>query len=177
MRRCVMSLAGWLVCIVCAAQTYGLERVNDSLTCLTLTTGDYTDRYVIRFPVYRLETGDVDGDGLEDAIVGVVNRTRHDPNLRRRIHLYKNVGGRIRPMWLGSQLGGILEDFRFIDGQVRTLQSTTDGRYVVMTHKWRPFGLGADSILVKNVSREEGENKLKTILTHPKEGSEKQEAR
>ena len=160
-----MSLAGWLVCMVCAAQTYDLERVNDSLTWLTLTTGDYTDRIAIRYPVYRLETGDVDGDGLEDAIVGVVNRTRHDPNLRRRIHLYKNVGGHVRPMWLGSQLGGILEDFRFINGKVRTLQSTNDGRYVVMTHRWRPFGLGADSILVKNVSREEGERWLDTRNT------------
>ena len=168
MRRCALCLAGWLMSMVCMAQTYGMERVNDTLTYLTLTTGNYTDRYVIRFPVYRLETGDVDGDGLEDAIVGVVNRTRHDPNLRKRIHIFKNVGGRIRPMWLGSQLGGILEDFRFIDGQVRTLQSTTDGRYVVMTHRWRPFGLGADSILVKNVSLEEGENCLKNTKPSPK---------
>ncbi|MBR5687266.1 MAG: hypothetical protein IKX36_04835 [Prevotella sp.] len=154
--------------MVCMAQTYGMERVNDTLTYLTLTTGNYTGRYTVRFPVYRLETGDVDGDGLEDAIVGVVNRTRHDPNLRKRIHIFKNVGGRIRPMWLGSQLGGILEDFRFIDGQVRTLQSTTDGRYVVMTHRWRPFGLGADSILVKNVSLEEAENCLKNTKPSPK---------
>lgn len=167
MRKCTLCLAAWLMSMVCLAQTYGFERVNDSLTYLTLTTDNYTDRYAIRFPVYRLETGDVDGDGQNDAIVGVVNRTRHDPNLRRRIHLYKNVGGRVRPMWLGSQLGGILEDFRFINGKVRTLQSTLDGRYVVMTHRWRPFGLGADSILLKNVSREDGEKELTNALKAP----------
>ena len=146
-RRCILSVLGWCVCLWCQAQTYALERVSDTLTYLTLTTGHYTDRYAIHKPVFRLETGDVDGDGSADAIVGIVGRTRHDPRYLKRLHIYKNVNGRIRPLWMGSQLGGILEDFRFIDGQIHTLQSTTDGRMVEMTHRWRKFGLGADSIL------------------------------
>ena len=147
MNRYVWMLAAWWVCMVCDAQTYALERVNDSLTYLTLTTGRYTDRVAIHKPVFRLETGDVDGDGREEAIVGIIGRTRHDPRHLKRLHIYKNVGGRVRPMWMGSQLGGILEDFWFADGQIHTLQSTTNGRYVEMTHRWRKFGLGADSIL------------------------------
>ena len=56
---------------------------------------------------------------------------------------------------MGSRLGGILEDFRFRNGHVVTLQSTTDGRYAVLEHEWRKFGLGALRFLASGVSREE----------------------
>ena len=87
-------------------------------------------------------------------VVMVVKRTRYDKRLLPRLFTFQQVNGHVRPLWLGSQLGGILEDFRFVDGQVMSLQSTTDGRYVVMTHKWRKFGLGADQILIQGVDKE-----------------------
>lgn len=136
------------------AQTFSLEKVNDSLSYLTFTTDGYTDRYRLPYPTLRWCTGDVNGDGKEDAMVMVVKRTRYDDRVLPRLFTFQQVNGHVRPLWLGSQLGGILEDFRFINGQVMTLQSTTDGRYVVMTHKWRKFGLGADRILIEGVDRE-----------------------
>ena len=90
----------------------------------------------------------------------VVKRTRFDKRVLPRLFTFTQKNGRVRPLWLGSQLGGILEDFRFVDGQVITLQRTTDYRYVVMTHRWRKFGLGADSILVEGVDREIAETYL-----------------
>ncbi|WP_232227145.1 hypothetical protein [Hoylesella shahii] len=42
------------------AQTYSIESVNDSLNYLTLKTDSTTNRWALRYPVYRLETGDVD---------------------------------------------------------------------------------------------------------------------
>jgi hypothetical protein len=56
---------------------------------------------------------------------------------------------------MGSRLGGILHDFRFVDGHVVSLQATTDGRYVVLEHEWRKFGLGARRFLAKGVSLDE----------------------
>ena len=137
-----------------SAQTFSLEQVNDSLSYLTLTTEGQVDRYRLPYPTLHWCTGDVNGDGREDALVMVVKRTRYDKRLLPRLFTFQQVNGHVRPLWLGSQLGGILEDFRFVDGQVMSLQSTTDGRYVVMTHKWRKFGLGADQILIQGVDKE-----------------------
>jgi hypothetical protein len=56
---------------------------------------------------------------------------------------------------MGSQLGGILHDFKIVNGRVFTLQATTDGQYVVLEHVWRKFGLGAQRFIVKGVPHEE----------------------
>ena len=137
------------------AQEFILEQKNDTLSYLVLHNGSSSYRWALKFPVYQFCTGDVDGDGVEDALVGVIKTTRFDPQVARRLFIFKNYKGKIRALWMGSHLGGILEDFRFVDGRVFTLQSTTDGKYVVLRHQWRKFGLGADEFLVKGVSREE----------------------
>lgn len=137
------------------AQEFTLEQKNDTLSYLVLHTGDSSYRWALKFPVYQFCTGDVDGDGVVDAMVGVVKATRFDPQVARRLFIFKNYKGRIRALWMGSRLGGILENFRFVDGKVYTLQSTNDGKYVVLRHQWRKFGLGADEFIVKGVSRQE----------------------
>ena len=137
------------------AQEFTLEQKNDTLSYLVLHTSNSYHRWMLKFPVYQFCTGDVDGDGVVDALVGVIKTTRFDPQVARRLFIFKNYHGRIRALWMGSRLGGILEDFRFVDGKVYTLQSTTDGKYAVLRHQWRKFGLGADEFLVKGVSRQE----------------------
>ena len=137
------------------AQGFTLEQKNDTLSYLVLHTGSSSHRWALKFPVYQFCTGDVDGDGMVDALVGVVKSTRFDPQVARRLFIFRNYKGRIRALWMGSRLGGILEDFRFVDGKVYTWQSTTDGKYVVLKHQWRKFGLGADEFIVKGVSRQE----------------------
>jgi hypothetical protein len=97
----------------------------------------------------------VDGDGSIDAMVGVVKSTRYYKEKGRRLFIFKNYKGYVRPLWLGSKLGGILEDFRFKDGLIRSLERTTDGRYVVAEYRWAHFGMGFERFLAKNVAREE----------------------
>ena len=130
------------------AQTSGftLRQEHDSLYWL--------NDWRLPYPVYRFDTGDVDGDGSEDALVGVVKATRYHPEIGRRLFVFKLVNGKARPMWMGSKLGGILQDFRFIDGCVRSLETTTDGRYVVAEYRWSDFGLAFDRFLIKNTDRE-----------------------
>ena len=149
-----MGLAMLLGTLV-QAQTFSLQVENDSLAYLVLRTDSTTDRWRLAFPVYQICTGDVDGDGQEDALVGVVKSTRFDKKTARRLFIFKNHKGHIRPLWMGSQLGGILHDFKIVDGRVFTLQATTDGRYVVLEHVWRKFGLGAQRFIVKGVPHEE----------------------
>ena len=58
-------------------------------------------------------------------------------------------------MWMGSKLGGILQDFRFVDGVVRSLETTTKGQYVVAEYRWQGFGFEFVRFLVVKVGREE----------------------
>lgn len=163
--RCVVAII--LLCFHFApakGQKFTLQTVNDSLSWLVLTTDSTEDRWRLPYPVYQFQTGDIDGNGIEDAIVGVVKATRFYPEPARRLFIYKNFHNKVRPMWMGSHLGGILQDFRFIDqkggdngqmGLIRSLQTTTSGLYVVADYRWQGFGMEFERFLVKAVGHEE----------------------
>ena len=163
--RCVVAII--LLCLHFATakgQKFTLQTVNDSLSWLVLTTDSTEDRWRLPYPVYQFQTGDIDGNGIEDAIVGVVKATRFYPEPARRLFIYKNFHNKVRPMWMGSHLGGILQDFRFIDqkggdngqmGLIRSLQTTTSGLYVVADYRWQGFGMEFERFLVKAVGHEE----------------------
>ena len=104
------------------------------------------------------------------AMVGVVKSTRFYPEKARRLFIFKQVistaahsKGQVkaRPLWLGSKLGGILEDFRYVApaegdslGRIRALESTTDSLYVVSDYKWESFGMKFDRYIIKGVDKQ-----------------------
>jgi hypothetical protein len=128
------------------AQEFQLRKEHDSLYWL--------NDWRLPYPVYQFQTGDVDGDGSIDAMVGVVKPTRYYPEKGRRLFIFKQVNEKARPLWLGSKLGGILQDFRFIDGKIRALETTTDSLYVVAEYKWGGFGMDFDHYIIKGVDQE-----------------------
>lgn len=131
-----------LISTLVHAQTFSIENESDSLNHLVLRTDSTTSRWRLPYPVYRFQTGDVDGDGKEDALVGVMKATRFYKEKGRRLFIFKNKDGMVRPLWMGSKLGGILEDFRFTDGKVLSLERTTCDTYVVAEYQWQGFGMG-----------------------------------
>lgn len=136
-----------LFCVsFCSAQSFELQKEHDSLY--------YVNGWRLPYPVYQFQTGDVDGDGQTDAMVGVIKGTRYYPEKARRIFIFKQVNGKARPLWLGSKLGGILEDFRYTNGKIRALEKTTDGQYVVSDYHWDGFGMAFDHYIIKGVTRE-----------------------
>ena len=132
--------------LTCMAQGFELRKQNDSLYWL--------NGWRLHYPVYQYQTGDVDGDGREDAIVGVIKATRFYPEKARRIFIFKLVNGKARPLWLGSKLAGVLEDFRYIDGKIRAMEEAGDGQYVVSDYKWGGFGMAFDHYIIKGVNKE-----------------------
>ena len=137
------------------SQNYYLRKVHDSLYWL--------NDWRLPYPVYRFETGDIDGDGREDAVVGVVKSTRYYPECGRRLFIFKQVDNsrqpdgpkKVRPLWLGSKLGGRLEDFRCMPGgHIRSLEATDNGFYVVADYRWGGFGMTFDHYIVKGTNRE-----------------------
>ena len=144
--RIILALILWLICQAGYAQAFELRKQHDSLY--------YLNDWCLPYPVYQFQTGDVDGDGKEDAMVGVIKSTRFYPEKGRRLFIFKQVNKKARPLWMGSKLGGILEDFRFIDGKIRALESTTDSLYVVSDYKWSSFGMTFDQYIIKGVDKE-----------------------
>ena len=117
MKMMVNICVGLFLCLHLQAQTFRVETVNDSLSWLILQTDSTSDRWQLPYPVYQFQVGDVDGNGVEDAVVGVIKKTRFHRELGRRLFIFKNYRGHIRPLWMGSKLGGELVDFRVIEEQ------------------------------------------------------------
>ena len=138
----------WLAATMSMAQTMELRRVHDSLFLL--------NGWRLPYPVYQFQTGDVDGDGRLEAMVGVVKSTRFYPERGRRLFIFKAVGReqKARPLWLGSRLGGTLQDFRYRDGRIRSLETTDDGRWVVADYRWSGFGMAFERFVVKGTDKE-----------------------
>lgn len=154
MKTFTIIAAACLCCLDLQAQTFSIETVSDSLSYLVLTTDSTRDSWALPYPVYQFQTGDVDGDGREDAMVGVIKATRFYPEKARRLFIFKEVNGKARPMWLGSKLGGILEDFRFTEGRIRALESTADSLYVVSDYRWAGFGMTFDHHITEPTNKE-----------------------
>ena len=129
-----------------APTPFRLEHVSDSLYYL----GDWP----LPYPVYQMQTGDVDGDGFVDAMVGVIKSTRFHPESDRRLFIFKQVNGKVRPMWLGSRLGRRLIDFRFTGGRIRALEQVTDSAFSVAEYRWHDFGMEFERFIMKNDSHE-----------------------
>ncbi|MBR3480836.1 MAG: hypothetical protein IKH32_09155 [Prevotella sp.] len=144
--RSVVLLIAYHFSLLTSSAQFTLHQEHDSLYWL--------NDWRLPYPVYRYCTGDVDGDGIEDALVGVVKSTRYHKEQGRRIFIFHLVKGKVRPLWMGSKLGGILQDFKFVDGIVRSLETTTDGRYVVAEYRWNDFGLAFERFIVKNVDKD-----------------------
>lgn len=159
MRLLILFLGLWGFLPSIQAQVFSLEQVNDSTSYLVLRTDSTTDKWLLSYPVYQFQVGDVDEDGKIDALVGVVKNTRFRPEIARRLFIFKNKNSHIRPLWMGSKLGGILVDFKYTkDGIVRSLEKTLKDEYVVAEYKWQGFGLGFQRFLIINVTKEEAMN-------------------
>ena len=144
--RYAITLCLTVLSLTVSAQAFELRCEHDSLYWL--------NDWRLPYPVYQFQTGDVNGDGSEDAMVGVIKSTRFYPEKARRLFIFKQVNGKVRPLWLGSKLGGILEDFRFVDGKIRALESTADSLYVVSDYRWGGFGMTFERFIIKGVNRE-----------------------
>ena len=126
----------WLITTPCLAQTFELQEGNGFTLRKEHDSLYWLNDWRLPYPVYQFQTGDVDGDGSIDAMVGVIKGTRYYPEKGRRLFIFKQVNGKARPMWMGSKLGGALQDFRFANGRIRSLETATDSVYVVAEYKW-----------------------------------------
>lgn len=139
-RIVIVSLLSCLAGCCLSAQTFSLRRVNDTCSVLVLTTDSLSDVWTLPYPVYQFRTGDVDGDNVEEALVGVVKTTRFYPEMGNRLFVFKNRDGRIRPLWMGSRLGEEIVDFCVADGRLVSIERCRNGQYNLDEWEWSRFG-------------------------------------
>lgn len=125
--------------------SFTLLKENDSLYYLTIASANNLDKWKLPYPVYQFQTGDIDGNGIEDAMIGVIKSTRFDSVKGKRLFVFKNYKGLVRPLWLGSRLSQPLVDFSFIKkekhSRIRSIEREKSSKYLVAEYKWRKFGL------------------------------------
>ena len=154
LKTIILTLALTTGSMISLAQTTGMREDNGFTLRKEHDSLYWLNDWKLPYPVYQYQTGDVDGNGHIDAIVGVIKSTRYYPEKARRIFIFKEINKKARPMWLGSKLGGILEDFRFVNGKIRALESTTDSLYAVSDYVWGGFGMKFDHFIIKGVDKQ-----------------------
>ena len=149
------------------AQTFSLLQKNDSLHVLILDTDSTHSELILRYPVYRFCTGDLDGDGIEEVMVGVIKPTRFIHETDKRLFIYKNHKGRIKRMWMGSKVGGQIIDFCCVDGFLICMSKMEDNKCIIA--KWKParFGIEFLGYIAENIDEQTALELFNQINTNP----------
>jgi len=126
-------------------EVFSLLKSSDDLYFIQIKSDIGIDQWKLPYPVYRFQIGDIDGNGVEEAIVGVIKTTRFDEVMAKRIFIFENYKGFVRPLWLGSRLAQPLVDFSFNTSKgiplIRSIEKEKSGKYLIAEYKWRKFGL------------------------------------
>lgn len=93
---------------------------------------------------WKLEVGDVDGDGVPDFAIGVLKSTRFIKQPHTSVFIYTFDGKAIHKKWLGSTVGRPLLDFLVEKEREKTflwtLEDAGEGRQAVRKLSWSGFG-------------------------------------
>ena len=123
-----------------------------------------TDRIIIPYEIYDIQTGDINGDGHTDICIGIIKPTPFDPVLRKRLFIFQIDGHYLKPLWLGSRLAYSFEQFKVnktaSDCVVRTLEKGKDGKWSVSEYRWQNFGLAFVRRIADSVTKAEAERSL-----------------
>jgi len=110
------------------------------------TSGGKTLELPLEAPALKVQTGDVNGDGIADIALTMYKTTLFHPVLAKRPFFYYLQNDQLVPLWRGSRLSRPFDDFVLcdIDGDGRaeliSLEALEDGRRVAVAYRWRSFG-------------------------------------
>ncbi len=96
--------------------------------------------------VWKLEVGDIDGDGIDEVALGVYTESPLHPIDAKRPYIYRFNGEELIPKWRGSRLSRPFVDFVFYDidydgmDEIISIEMLKDGVYVINSYKWKGFG-------------------------------------
>lgn len=95
---------------------------------------------------WKVETADIDGDGIKEISIGVYKRSQFHPIMAKRPFIYNWNENDISPKWRGSRLSRPFEDYIFadIDGdgldEIVSVEVLENGKKIINSYKWKGFG-------------------------------------
>lgn len=136
------------------------QNADHSSTLVSSDQAGHTiSKWKLDYPVFHFECADVNADGMDDILVGVIKKTRFDSVCRKRIFIFKLFEGYVRPLWLGSRVSQPLEDFKVIHSKpvnlICTIEQEKNGKYLIAEYKWKGFGLTFVKYTKRNINLQE----------------------
>lgn len=101
----------------------GILKVHEGERLQIIWNHNDTAEWSLPYPVYHWEVADFDRDGNDEIFVGVCKATRFDPEVRKRLFIFKIVDFEIRPLWMGSKVVYPLLSF--------TVKEQNDATYII----------------------------------------------
>ncbi|HOT27985.1 MAG TPA: hypothetical protein PLU72_07330 [Candidatus Ozemobacteraceae bacterium] len=92
-------------------------------------------------PLFKLLLADIDGNGTDDLIAGVERTIRG--RVWKRVYVYESRHPDFPPLWLGSRLSFVLDDFNVVSVRGRPGLRAVERRYgrkVTSEYLWYTFG-------------------------------------
>lgn len=121
---------------------------------------------------FRVQAGDIDGDGEVELSVSVYKTAKFHPVLAKRPFFYSLKDGELQPVWLGSRLARPFAEYILSDvdedgiDEIVSIEWMDDGKQVVALYDWKGFGFE-----VKTVSGElQGEVTFLTDINRRQDG-------
>jgi hypothetical protein len=126
---------------------------------------------------WKIMTGDVDGDGIEEIALGVYKESPLHQVMAKRPFIYSFDGEKLLPFWRGSRLSKPFDDFILydLDGdgicEIVSSEYLEEGSMVINSYKWRGFGFEgflqtAELQTIKKIYASEGELSLTGSLNN-----------
>lgn len=120
------------------------------------------------FNIWKLEVGDVEGNGEMELALGVYKKSPHHKVFMKRVFLYNIVDGRLKPKFRASRLSLPMDDFILydIDGDGRheiVSIEIKDKSYFIAAYHYENFHLTRDYVSKPLVMKPSFEEKGKVM--------------
>lgn len=95
---------------------------------------------------WKIEIGDIDGDGQKEILTAVRKTTHFDPEEKNRMFIFNYENNKLVKKWTGSQLAGVWNDFYVGDllpipgDELIFIEQTEEDKEKISIHYWFDFG-------------------------------------
>lgn len=138
-----------------------IESESDSSHYILIDKEKNKKAWKIPYPIYHWEIADVDEDGCDEILVGVIKTTRFDPNPGKRLFIFKLFEGHIRPKWMGSRLSQPLVQFKCIRAAEQThilsMEKEPSDKFTLAIYQYGAFGLEFQTYLIRELNKREAD--------------------